>query len=314
MFRNLNIILLVFCTLVVLLISLFWYFQHNQLKEIKQEFREKSEELASPKWPNPFDINFRNLNDSILLISYLDVERVNRHIDGLRSEVRNESNRAESIIDKDIDRLNLYMAVGIGFMTLLGVFVPVLVNITSTQNLNNEVNSLRNQFSEFNNDREDLSKGINKIEEYLKIQKKGSINEANNKLQASIGRFYNMWPLYFNKINREDINANVVNLIEDVIEALKLCESLDDHLINKNRFFINNVNDFIQLLDTEKTKLNMVFSQRKDIEVIDHLIESLKELLKSTPENESKKYADVFKNLNRFRSLISERVVDFKSN
>ena len=128
----------------ICLFAFFWWKSTENLNSYKIEKDKQYNHLAKIK-TNLIDVDNIKQKDSLMVLNKEAIIEINNNLNLLAEEIFNERNRAESIIDKDIDRLNLYMAVGIGFMTLFGIFVPILVNILSVNDLREKLKEMPNK-------------------------------------------------------------------------------------------------------------------------------------------------------------------------
>src|SRR5690606_27831743 len=105
---------------------------------------------------NLLDVSKLKEENGVIKIQKSDVITINDNLNKLSEEIFNERNKAETIIDKDIDRLNLYMALGIGFIAILGIFVPLLINYLSYDELKDNQNRLDNSYQDLLTKTKDL--------------------------------------------------------------------------------------------------------------------------------------------------------------
>jgi hypothetical protein len=298
----------------VLMISLMWYNSHKQFSEFKKENRLNFEKIAFRAESEPFEIITHKSSDSTVVISTEEINKIGKYVNSLADEVKKESNRAESIVDKDIDRLNLYMAIGIGFMTLLGIFVPLLVNFNSGQDLRDKQNridedlrTVKNKFEGFDDDVKKLKNQSEIIEKLSESTMRVLINDANSQLQNAVGRFYYVGQTLMARLIRDRDNSKLLTLITDIKTALINCNQLDGHLIENNVTFRNNIEDFIVFLQSEDLRLNVIFDRRSDNNVFQRLINDLQALLEPTGLSADDKYANVDQALVRLIELIINR-------
>lgn len=297
-----------------ILLCIFLYNSNRQFNSFKEENRANFEKIASRAKAEPFQVNSKTKSDSTVVISSDELEKIGTYVNSLADEVKMESNRAESIIDKDIDRLNLYMAVGIGFMTLLGIFVPILVNMNTGQDLRDKQNriddefkSVKRKFEAFESKTEKLNEQKNVVEGLVEKTKKVEINDANSQLQNAVGRFYYVGLPLMTKLIRDRDNSKLESLIIDIKEALEKCKNLEGHLIEENKSFRNNIEDFIIFLKSEDLRLTVIFDRRSDNGVFQNLINALQSLLVPSDNSEEEKYNNVNKALNEFIKIIRSR-------
>lgn len=276
----------------ICLFAFFWWQSTSNLKSFKVEKDKQHNHLLKLK-TNLIDVDKIQQKDSLMVINKGDVVEINNNLNLLAEEIFNERNRAESIIDKDIDRLNLYMAVGIGFMTLFGIFVPILVNLLS-------VNDLKEKLKELTSNTEIAlakSESIDTIKENLD-EIKIDINKINPEistitLQIAINRLFNLSPSAITKISRKGDFSLYTSLFENIKRELNNCNSNQEHKIHNSTSFRDTLNDFSEMLVNEKTQFNTFLDSRKILDNYTNLSASLKQLSNSTIENETENYQKV---------------------
>jgi len=276
----------------VCLFTFFWWQSTNNLNSYKVEKDRQYNHLVKIK-TNLIDIDKIQQKDSLMILNKESILEINNNLNLLAEEIFNERNRAESIIDKDIDRLNLYMAVGIGFMTLFGIFIPILVNLLS-------VNDLKEKLKELTSNTEKAlakSELIDTIKENLD-NIKIDINKINPEistitLQIAINRLFNLSPSAITKISRNGDFSLYSSLFENIKQELIKCNSNQDHKINSSTSFRDTLNDFSEMLVNEKTQFNTFLDSRKILDNYTNLSASLKQLSNSTIENENDNYQTV---------------------
>ncbi len=305
-----------FFILLILISALQWYKLNENISKTKAENRKNYERLFKANTNGYFQIEVKKFDNKNVIIDKDEVNKINNHIDALTQEVKKESNRAESIIDKDLDRLNLYMAVGIGFMTLLGVFVPIFINFLSVQDLRDQQNQISKDFGELKSKQPDIKKAIDdsktaisqaslaidktqqldglteKITSIELRTKKAIPDICNLMLQNSIGRFFNMGPMILSKGSRKKNYKEFILLLAVIKNGFEQCNNDSDHTV-ATPHFRNTLDDFIISLETEKFQLHPAFNERNDYKVFQDLIQNLIELRESPEEEEEKKYKNV---------------------
>jgi ElaB/YqjD/DUF883 family membrane-anchored ribosome-binding protein len=185
------------------------------------------------------------------------------------------------------------MAVGIGFMTLFGIFIPILVNLLS-------VNDLKEKLKELTSNTEKAlakSESIDTIKENLE-NIKIDINKINPEistitLQIAINRLFNLSPSAIAKISRKGDFSLYANLFENIKQELQKCNSNQNHTIISSTSIRDTLNDFSEMLVNEKTQFNTFLDSRKILDNYTNLSASLKQLSNSTIENENDNYQTV---------------------
>jgi hypothetical protein len=285
-----------FC-LMIILIGLQWYNIQKNITQTKDQNQKNFEKIYAIKDRGPINIDYIRLNKKQVVIDPKEIEKINNHIRALTEEVYKESNRAESIIDKDLDRLNLYMAVGIGFMTLLGVFVPILINVLSVQDLRDkqkDIESKTNEVLDKSKKLDEFSEKMGSVESKIGIV---TLGLCNLNLQNAIARFFNISSIVLTNAVRKKNYQSFVDLLEAIKNAFEGCKGDTHHIITDNALFKNTVDDFILFLETEKFRYQSIFT-KTEVKEFDNLIRHLAALKDSTKDNETKNYKDLDNQIN----------------
>lgn len=267
-----------------------WCSLDKNINDIKEENKKNYESIAYLEKMSLIEIELTPLNKKQVIIESKEIEKINNHIKILTEAVQNEKSRTETLIDKDLSRLGTYMAVGIGFMTLLGVFVPILINVLSVQDLRDkqkEIEDKTDKALDSSNKLDEFSKKVDSIESKTNNITLGLCNLV---LQNAIARFFNISSIVLTNAVREKDYQSFINLLEAIKNAFQSCQTDTNHVILENEQFSNTVQDFILFLETEKFRYQSVFSTKKEVEEFDNLIEHLGTLKDSNNENESENY------------------------
>lgn len=315
-------------SVIIILFYCHWRNINNNIADIKKQNKEYFERIAEKKSYGPFKIDYKTLNKKQVVIDPAEIEKINNHIKVLTEEVQKESNRAESIIDKDLDRLNLYMAVGIGFMTLLGIFAPISINVLSVHDLREKQNNLQEEIGalkdkDFDDAIEnaekamtDAAKAVEKTknldslsEKIDDVEKKANDNLpeiCNLILQNAIFRFFNVSSLVLTEAHRNSDYGEFIKILESIKSGFERCKGEEAHNIDNSPSFKLIIKDFIFHLNSERFKVHPVFSKREDYNVFDDLIEKLLELENSKNEDKESNYENVIEQIqeviNQFKS------------
>lgn len=325
--KNTNyLIILIYISIPVFILMIFllvflWCSLDKNINDIKEQNKKNYENIASLKKMSLIEIELTPLNKKQVVIKPEEIEKINSHIKILAEAVQNEKNRTETLIDKDLSRLGNYMAVGIGFMTLLGIFVPILINVLSVQDLRDKQKDIDTEFESVKGGFDQLkklepninkaisdsesaivnaNKALNKSNELDEFSKKVDFIETKTKLmtlglcniilQNAIARFFNISSIVLTNAIREKDYKSFTNLLEAIKNAFQSCQTDTDHVILDNEQFSNTVQDFILFLETEKFRYQSVFSSKKEMEEFDNLIKHLGTLKDSNNDNESENY------------------------
>ncbi len=318
----------IFFIIITILFYCHWKSINKNITEIKEQNKGYYEKLAEKKNYGPFQIDYKSLNKKQVVIDPVEIEKINNHIKVLTEEVQKETNRAESIIDKDLDRLNLYMAVGIGFMTLLGIFAPILINILSVQDLREKQQQIQEEFGELK--KKDIDKAIKNAEKAISesttaIEKTKNLDSLSQKiddvekkakenlpdvcnliLQNAIFRFFNVSSFILTEAHRKGNYNEFINILEAIKGGFEKCKNEKEHNIDNNNSFKFIIADFIIHLNSERFKVHPVFSEREDYNVFDVLIQELLKLQNSKDEDKEGNYINVIRQIqevvNQFNS------------
>jgi len=319
----------VFCIL-ILISCIQWWCINDNISKIKNQNEIAYQKIATAKKNGNFKIEYTKLNKKQVLIDPKEINKINEHIDYLAEEVHKESNRAESIIDKDLDRLNLYMTIGIGFMTLLGIFVPLLINVLSVQDLKEKQKLILDKFKDVEpkissaiqnattaiaSSNSALEKSqqvdglVTKIENLETAASSIAPQLCNLVLQNAIARFFNISAIVLTNAYKTNSYQDFVNLLSAIKSAFSVCKLESTHIIVDNESFEHTISDFILFLETEKFRFQSVFSTRAENNEFQKLILLLKELKASTVNNEAQNYDNVSDQLEVISNIFLARNV-----
>ena len=267
----------IFLFFTILFFGVQWFFLNrniNSLKKINEDYVGKFETAKT----NLIDLE-KVANDSLSYkFSKEDVAEINRSLSILAKEIYSERNKAESIIDKDIDRLNLYLALGVGFLALLGVFVPFLVNILSNDDLKTRQKFLRDKLESLE------SKSI--IIDELKDKTDGILPRLSIiSLQIAIHRLFNVSSMVLTE-TREESSEQFSELFVNIKDQLGVCSNDKNLLTNDGLIFKQTIIDFTKLLDNDGFKFTSYVFSRGVESKLNGLIVSLKELSENLDKNE----------------------------
>ena len=279
----------VFGIMISLLVFL-WCNLNSNINDIKEQNKKNYEKIASLKTISSINIEFTPLNKKHVIIEPKEIEKINNHIKNLTEAVQDEKSRAETLIDKDLSRLGNYMAVGIGFMTLLGIFVPILINVLSVQDLRDKQKEIEDKADEALDNSSKLDNFSTKVDSIESKTGNITLGLCNLVLQNAIARFFNISSIVLTNAVREKDYQSFINLLEAIKNAFQSCQTDTNHVILENEQFSNTVQDFILFLETEKFRYQSVFSSKKEVEEFDNLIKHLGTLKGSNNNNESENY------------------------
>ncbi len=298
--KSILTLLIVFILLFLSLFGIQWYSLCNNLKEYKVEKNSQLKILANTK-TNLIDVSKLEKSKKLIIIKKEDLVQINENINRLAEEIYNEKNKATTIIDKDIDRLNLYMAIGIGFISIIGIFVPVITNFLSHDDLKEKIKILQEDTK--NLDSEELGKAIKNANEALSKSAaidgiKDNLDDVIPKvstisLQIALNRINNMTATAIKNI-RLHKNPKLFNeLFNHLKDELKKCKDDDNHSISQNKPLIEALNDFVQIFNDEKIRFVSILNKKGLVLEFDNLSLELQKLIKSKKEDEEKIYEEI---------------------
>jgi hypothetical protein len=314
--KNINLILGIgFATLLILLICL-WLVNASNYSEFVETQRIENIRIKKIKSHDLYTLERIKKTDSTFVVNIADLEDANERFEELFLYVDNNTNRAESLINKDLDRMNLYMGIGIGFIGIIGIFVPILINIISVQDLREKLNEMP-AIKDINEALENSNKALVQSETVNQLsQDIESLNSDYNEkvphvtsfiLQNAIGRFFNMSPLVMTRMARQNDKNYFIGLLLTVKNAFKTCAEDDKHKIFDNQFLKDTIRDFAEYI-TSPVMHTVNFSQN-EIELFFQLAEDLVELSSSSSfEEEDSRVGTVNNSIENIIDAIQARV------
>ncbi|WP_318639800.1 hypothetical protein [Flavobacterium ardleyense] len=314
----------IFLITLIGLFSLQWYLLNKNINSLNEENKKQITRLENSK-TNLIQLVEVEKDSLNYIFKAKDIEKINTNLNALASEIYQERNKAEAIIDKDIDRLNLYMALGIGFIALLGVFVPILVNVLSNDDLNKKQEVLDAKLIEVQTSISSIEtkvKDLNKEELQLAISnanqalsKTEEITNLKNKtddilpklsvisLQIAIHRLFNVSSLSLSK-TRAQSKELFKELFENIKSHLEYCQSDENLIIANSKIMKQTLIDFADLIDNESFKFTSYITTSRSINE-KTLVKSLKDLSESDESNQSGKFTLVIKSFEKFIEQIT---------
>lgn len=297
---------------IVILFVWQWRSLHKDFDSFKKKSNEQIIILENSK-TNLIQLEEVEKDSLNYIFKATDIEKINKNLNALASEIYQERNKAEAIIDKDIDRLNLYMAIGIGFLALLGVFVPILVNVLSNDDLKSKQEVLDKKLNKIDDkvrdlNKEELKQAITNANQAL--EKSKEIDKLNTKtdnilpklsiisLQIAIHRLFNVSSLALSK-NRVESKELFKELFENIKKHLEDCQSDENLNITNSEIMKQTLVDFADLIDNESFKFTSYITTSRNInEKI--LVESLRNLSQSNKNNQDENFKLVIQSFETF--------------
>lgn len=302
--KSILTLLIIFIVLFLFLFSFQWYSMCQNLKEYKIDKEYQLQQLQKAK-TNLIDINKLEKSKKLIIIKSTDLVLINDNINKLAEEIYNEKNKAVTLVDKDIDRLNLYMAIGISFISIIGIFVPVITNFLSHDDLKQRINNLETKIDivepKINSiNIEDLDKAISNANKALEksdlieglkqrtdeiIPKVSTIS-----LQIALNRVMNITSTAIKNIRTNNDYSLFVELFSHLKEELNKCKEDKSHSINQSKSLKETLGDFIQMFNDEKIRFVSIIDKKElDLEFT-NLIIDLNSLINSTTEEQENEF------------------------
>jgi cell division septum initiation protein DivIVA len=320
-------LLIWFTAIFSLLFCIQWYSLCNNLEEYKVEKQSQLENLKNVK-TNLFDVSKYEKTKKIIILNKENIEEINGNLNRLAEEIYNEKNKAVTLIDKDIDRLNLYMAIGIGFLALFGIFVPLVINFLSYDDLKENQKNINSDLTSINKEVIDLKKLTDKMPEKKVVD--DAIEKSNNllektkqiddiktktddvlpkistiSLQIAINRLFNVSTIAVRKLIKGD-NSMYISLFVQIKDELTKCKKDNLHQINSHSSLKQTLKDFSEMLQVEQFRFSTILQKRKlDIQ-FSNLASNIDTLIISEPDNETKNYDTTIGTLEQIIAILEE--------
>lgn len=302
---------------IVILFVWQWICLQESFNSFKKETQKQITSLENVK-TNLISLEEVEKDSLNYLFKEKDIEKINNNLNALASEIYQERNKAEAIIDKDIDRLNLYMSIGIGFLAILGVFVPISINLLSNDDLKKKQERLDSKSSEIHEktlkleeevkviDSDELKQAISNAKQA--IEKSKEIEELKTKtdvilpklslisLQIAIHRLFNQSSLALTN-SRKNSSALFVKLFTDVKTNLEKCKNDSLLIIETNSNLKQTIQDLAILLKDQSFKYtSYVYSREIEVKAKKTII-SLEKLSCSTKNDQDATFIQVLETL-----------------
>lgn len=150
-------------------------------------------------------------HDSInFLINANDIEKLNNHIKNLAIISDKNYDNSVHIIDNEIDRLNLYMAIGIGFLGLIGFLFPIAINFISTSELKEKITDSKLRITKIETE---VNAKLPQVETLI--------------LQNAIGRFLNVSPHIISTQMAANEKIHFIQILSKIKAAFEACKKLN---------------------------------------------------------------------------------------
>lgn len=286
-----------------------WLFMSQYIKQIKHEYLTNIKEINKVE---PFYFEFTKSKDKQIVLKPDEFKKMYEHINSLSDKVSEESKRTQEFISQDIERLNLYMAIGIGFIAILGVLIPVLVNILSFDDLKTKVdkidsfftdekkqaieNSIKNadEAIEKSNKAIVLTDKINVTTQKVETLEKSTAKVSTLILQLAIIRYQSIMPYLVMNFEKDKF----ISIITGIKNGFKECNDNQNYSIAEDKQLRILIADFVFEINSYRT-----LSMTLDSEIFNSYI-NLAKVLKAHLKVETKEEAmsnrvilDAFDNL-----------------
>lgn len=281
-------------SLLLFLFMFFWVYLEKDIHSLKYDNNKELNRIEKIRTNLLVDLKTKHAGDSTIVIQIDDIEKINQRYDDLYLYVKDNTDRAESLINKDLDRLNLYMTIGIGFVGILGIFVPVLVNIMTVQDLRDKLKNVatKKEIKIVSIKAEEAIEKSGKIEEV--IENIESLKEGYKQtvpavitliIQAAIGRFFNITPTMMTQLARGKQREYFIEILDSIKTAFQSWDNADDHNIKDNEVLQSTIKDFSIYIGNLRFQTSSfskeVFKKFEELNV------ALEELIRANKENES---------------------------
>jgi len=277
-----------------------WLFMAHYINQIKLEYLNNIKESNKVE---PFYFEFTKSKDKQIVLKPEEFKKMYEHINSLSDKVSGESKRTQEFINQDIDRLNLYMSIGIGFIALLGVLIPVLVNVLSYDDLKKKQEDLRTKVDKIDsfftdekkeaieNSIKNADKAIEKSNEAIVLSdkinvtthrveylEKSTANVSTLILQLAIIRYQSVMPYLVMNFEKDKF----ISIITGIKKGFKECDENENYSIIEDEQLRTLIADFVYEINSSRT-----LSMTLDSEIFNSYI-NLLIVLKSHLNVESK--------------------------
>lgn len=178
------------------------------------------------------------------------------------------------------------------------VFVPILINVLSVQDLRDKQKDIKSKTNEVLDKSKKLDEFSGKVGSVESKVSSLTLGLCNLTLQNAIARFFNISSIVLTSAIRKKNYQSFIDLLEAIKNAFDGCKVVAHHVIIEHAPFKNTVDDFILFLETEKFRYQSVFNTKREAEEFDNLINKLRTLKDSTKDNETKNYKDLDDQIN----------------
>jgi len=312
-------------TIIVLLLALIgvnvWFliYVNRTIQEHRKEIDSNFKSNIAKMNRNSFSFE----NDSIISyhLNKKELHEIKDHINYLSQEVDRACEYANNTLERDIDRLNTFMAFGVGFFALFGIFAPFMMNLLFKTEIQKDIEIYKNQSTQAISDSKEAKKIADKvkpiiepankiIDDFPAISKDFRSLEADfNKkvpnvslliMQNQIARLYNVSKIAISiRLNRNTFFVELFQNIHNSFSDYKpyLNNGFSEH-------FKNTIGDFHDNL--KSNKIRYYIFEKKDQVLVDEFCDSLIALFQSKEESIEQKMDNVLKKLQNLIEVLKE--------
>lgn len=115
------------------------------IKLLNKQFDKNEKWLSNSKQSTNPLANVRVDSTKIYALKEEDLQKFNDHIDYLTDKVEGEVKRTQENNQYDIDRVNTFLAIGIGLLAIIGGLLPIFVNFFSKEHLEKRLEDIQEQ-------------------------------------------------------------------------------------------------------------------------------------------------------------------------
>ena len=196
--------------------------QYNFNKEILN----KSTQIKNPLIEIKPDTSIKKFN-----LYEKDISKLNNHIEYLTVKLETEVDRNQRNAEFNIDRLNLFLALGIGFLALIGGLLPLAVNFISKHDIESKLKDIENRAKVSEETVKDAEKKMPIIDMLI--------------LQNAVAKITSedAWKLFANRNKPEKIALYFENIRLALMAFNDNSHSFEDYNIGNITYFKNTISE-----------------------------------------------------------------------
>jgi len=115
---------------------------------LNNQFKTNNKSTSNCKQVNNPLKSIGNDSTKVYKLSKEDLQKFNEHIDYLDNKVEDEVKRTQENNQYDIDRINTFLAIGIGLLAIIGGLLPIFVNFFSKEHLEKQLHEVKESTKE----------------------------------------------------------------------------------------------------------------------------------------------------------------------